>query len=310
MKKTDQTAREELAFDLQIQRPTPLQRVQNGLNAFMRFSQSSPIGAVALGIWFLMFFMAIFAPQLAPYDPLEADFTAIRAEPTAKHILGTDQLGRDVLSRIIFGSRITLIVSITAVFIGDLTGFIWGVTSGYLGQRFDLISQRVVDVLMSFPGLILALLLLVVLGAGLLTVIIAISVTINPSATRIIRAVVLSIKETSYVEAARMTGASHVRIMMRHVAPQAVAPILVVATLHLGGAIFAESALSFLGLGIPPPAPSWGNMLGGVLAASFRPPWWLVVFPGLAITWAIMAANLFGDASRDFLDPKLRQRID
>lgn len=310
MKKTDQTAREELAFDLQSQRPTPLQRLQNGLNAFMRFSQSSPIGAVALGIWFLMFFMAIFAPQLAPFDPLEADYTAIRAEPTAKHILGTDQLGRDVLSRIIFGSRITLIVSITAVFIGDLIGFIWGVASGYLGQRFDLISQRVVDVLMSFPGLILALLLLVVLGAGLLTVIIAISVTRIPSATRITRAVVLSIKETSYVEAARMIGASHVRIMVRHVAPQVVAPILVVATLHLGGAIFAESALSFLGLGIPPPAPSWGNMLGGVLAAAFRPPWWLVVFPGLAITLAIMAANLFGDAFRDFLDPKLRQRID
>lgn len=310
MKKTDQTAREELAFDFQSQRPTPLQRLQNGLNAFMRFSQSSPIGAVALGIWFLMFFMAIFAPQLAPFDPLEADYTAIRAEPTAKHILGTDQLGRDVLSRIIFGSRITLIVSITAVFIGDLIGFIWGVASGYLGQRFDLISQRVVDVLMSFPGLILALLLLVVLGAGLLTVIIAISVTRIPSATRITRAVVLSIKETSYVEAARMIGASHVRIMVRHVAPQVVAPILVVATLHLGGAIFAESALSFLGLGIPPPAPSWGNMLGGVLAAAFRPPWWLVVFPGLAITLAIMAANLFGDAFRDFLDPKLRQRID
>ena len=310
MKKTDQTAREELAFDLQIQQPTPLQRLQNGLNAFMRFIQSSPIGAVALGIWFLMFFMAIFAPQLAPFDPLEADYTAIRAEPTAKHILGTDQLGRDVLSRIIFGSRITLIVSITAVFIGDLIGFIWGIASGYLGQRFDLISQRVVDVLMSFPGLILALLLSVVLGAGLPTVIIAIAVTRIPSATRIIRAVVLSIKETSYVEAARMIGASHVRIMVRHVAPQTIAPILVVATLHLGGAIFAESALSFLGLGIPPPAPSWGNMLGGVLAASFRPPWWLVVFPGLAITWAIMAANLFGDAFRDFLDPKLRQRID
>lgn len=276
----------------------------------MRFSQSSPIGAVALGIWFLMFFMAIFAPQLAPFDPLEADYTAIRAEPTAKHILGTDQLGRDVLSRIIFGSRITLVVSITAVFISGLTGFIWGVASGYLGQRFDLISQRVVDVLMSFPGLILALLLSVVLGAGLPTVIIAISVTRISSATRITRAVVLSIKEISYVEAARMIGASHVRIMVRHVAPQVIAPILVVATLHLGGAIFAESALSFLGLGIPPPAPSWGNMLGGVLAASFRPPWWLVVFPGLAITLAIMAANLFGDAFRDFLDPKLRQRID
>ncbi len=298
---------EEFVFDIQGQRPNLMRRLGRAL---VRFAQSSPIGAVALSIWLLMLFVAIFAPQLAPFDPLEADYTVIREGPTAKHILGTDQLGRDLLSRIIFGSRITLIVSITAVFIGDLIGFIWGIASGYLGQRFDLISQRVVDVLMSFPGLILALLLLVVLGAGLTTVIIAISVTRIPSATRITRAVVLSIKEASYVEAARMIGASNLRIMTRHVAPQAAAPILVVATLHLGGAIFAESALSFLGMGIPPPAPSWGNMLGGVLAAAFRPPWWLVVFPGLAITCAIMAANLFGDAFRDFLDPKLRRRID
>ena len=276
-------------------RPNPIRSFGSGA---IRFAQSSPIGAVAVGIWLLMLFMAVFAAQLSPFDPLEADYGAIRAAPTATHLLGTDQLGRDLLSRIIYGSRITLIVSITAVFIGDLIGFVWGIASGYLGQRFDLISQRVVDVLMSFPGLILALLLLVVLGAGLITVIVAISVTRIPSATRITRAVVLSIKETSYVEAARMIGASNVRIMVRHVAPQAVAPILVVATLHLGGAIFAESALS------------WGNMLGGVLAAAFRPPWWLVIFPGVAITLAIMAANLFGDAFRDFLDPKLRRRID
>jgi len=296
-----------LTIEGEGQRPNPI--IAFG-GATRRFAQSSPIGAMAVGIWLLMFFMAVFAAQLSPYDPLEADYGAIRAAPTAKHLLGTDQLGRDLLSRIIYGSRITLIVSITAVFVGDLIGFVWGIASGYLGQRFDLISQRVVDVLMSFPGLILALLLLVVLGAGLVTVIVAISVTRIPSATRITRAVVLSIKETSYVEAARMIGASNVRIMVRHVAPQAVAPILVVATLHLGGAIFAESALSFLGMGIPPPQPSWGNMLGGVLAAAFRPPWWLVIFPGLAITAAIMAANLFGDAFRDFLDPKLRRRID
>ncbi|MCY3899216.1 MAG: ABC transporter permease [Caldilineaceae bacterium] len=294
-------------LDIESQRPHVLLRFSSAVG---RFAQSSPIGMVAVGIWLLMFVMAVFAPLLSPYDPLEADYAAIRAAPTAEHILGTDQLGRDLLSRIIYGARITLIVSITAVFVGDLIGFVWGIASGYLGQRFDLISQRVVDVLMSFPGLILALLLLVVLGAGLVTVIVAISVTRIPSATRITRAVVLSIKETSYVEAAKMIGASNVRIMVRHVAPQAVAPILVVATLHLGGAIFAESALSFLGMGIPPPAPSWGNMLGGVLAAAFRPPWWLVIFPGVAITIAIMAANLFGDAFRDFLDPKLRRRID
>lgn len=290
-----------------VRPPNPIMRLSD---ATVRFSRSSPIGAVALGFWLLMIVVAIFAPQIAPYDPIEADYAAIRQGPSAQHFLGTDDLGRDVLSRIIYGARITLIVSITSVLVGDLLGFIWGIASGYLGKRFDLISQRLVDVLMSFPALILALLLLVVLGAGLTTVIIAIAVTRIPSSTRITRSVVLSIKETAYVEAARGVGASQIRIMARHVAPQAVAPILIVATLHLGGAIFAESALSFLGLGIPPPAPSWGNMLGGVLAAAFRPPWWLVVFPGVAITLAIMAANLFGDSLRDFLDPKLRRRID
>ena len=182
--------------------------------------------------------------------------------------------------------------------------------SGFLGRRFDLFSQRVIDILMSFPSLILALMLLVVLGAGIETVIVAIASTQIPAATRITRSVVLSVREAMYVEAARSIGVNNLRLMVRHVAHQVAAPILVVATLHLGGAIFAESALSFLGLGIPPPAPSWGNMLGGVTAAAFKPPWWLVVFPGLAITLTIMAANLFGDALRDFLDPKLRQRID
>jgi len=275
-----------------------------------RFVRSSPIGTVAALIWILLLLMAIFAPQLAPYDPQAADYGAIRQGPSALHLLGADDLGRDILSRIIFGARITLIVSISSVLIGDLLGFLWGVASGYLGGRFDLISQRILDVLMSFPTLILALLLLVALGAGLKTVIIAIAVTRIPGATRVIRSVVLSVKANAYVEAARSVGVTPLWVMLRHIAPQCMAPLIVIATLNLGAAIFAEAALSFLGLGIPPPAPSWGNMLGGVLAASFKPSWWLVVFPGLAITLAVMAANLLGDALRDFLDPKLRQRLE
>lgn len=285
-------------------------RWQRGRAFARRFFRLSPIGAVSLGVWILLVLLACGAPWIAPYDPNEADYAAVRQGPSAAHWLGTDNLGRDILSRIVFGTRITLMVSLIAVFLGDFIGFAWGVGSGFLGHRFDLISQRVVDILMSFPSLILALMLLVVLGAGLETVIAAIAVTQIPSATRITRSVVLSVRESMYVEAARMIGVSNLRLMARHVAPQVTAPILVVASLHLGGAIFAESALSFLGLGIPPPDPSWGNMLGGVTAAAFRPPWWLVVFPGLAITFAIMTANLFGDALRDFLDPKLRQRID
>jgi ABC-type dipeptide/oligopeptide/nickel transport system permease subunit len=268
------------------------------------------VGAVGALLWILLILMALFAPILAPYDPEEADYGAIRQAPTAAHFLGADDLGRDVLSRIIFGARITLLVSISSVLIGDVIGFLWGVASGYLGRRFDLISQRVLDILFSFPSLILALLLMVAIGAGLPTVIIAIAVTRIPSSTRVIRSVVLSIKETAYVEAARAVGLPAWRIMLRHIAPQCIAPLTVIATLNLGSAIFAESALSFLGLGIPPPASSWGNMLGGVLAASFKPSWWLVIFPGLAITIAIMAANLIGDALRDFLDPKLKRRLE
>ncbi len=275
-----------------------------------RFYRLSPMGAWSLGAWGLLLVVAVTAPLIAPYDPNMADYAAVRQGPTAAHWLGTDNLGRDILSRIIFGTQITLLVSLTAVFVGDFLGFMWGIGSGFLGSRFDLFSQRLVDILMSFPSLILALMLLVVLGAGLETVIAAIAVTQIPSATRITRSVVLSVRESMYVEAARMIGVTNLGLMVRHVAPQVTAPILVVVSLHLGGAIFAESALSFLGLGIPPPDASWGNMLGGVTATAFKPPWWLVVFPGLAITFAIMTANLFGDALRDFLDPKLRQRID
>jgi ABC-type dipeptide/oligopeptide/nickel transport system permease subunit len=250
--------------------------------------------------------VAIFADRLAPYDPLRADYGAIRTPPGAEHWLGTDHLGRDTLSRLIHGARITLLVALTSVFLGDSLGFLWGVSSGYLGRRFDLVSQRVVEVLLSFPALILAMLLLTGLGAGIHTVIVAIALTRVPLSTRVIRSVVLSVKELAYIDAARALGATARRIMPHHVAPQCVAPLLVIVSLNLGSAIFAETALSFLGVGVPPPAPSWGNMLGGVLAEAFRPPWWLVVFPGITITVTIMAANLLGDSLRDFLDPRLK----
>jgi ABC-type dipeptide/oligopeptide/nickel transport system permease subunit len=188
-------------------------------------------------------------------------------------------------------------------------GVVWGVTSGYIAGTYDLLSQRLIEVLSSFPTLILAMLLSVSLGPGLGTVIIAVGVTQIPLATRITRAVVLSVKQTQFVEAARCVGATPARIMARQIAPQCIAPIAVIATLNLGTAIFAEAALSFLGVGIPPPTPSLGNMLGGVLAQSFQPPWWLVVFPGIAIALTVLAANLLGDALRDYLDPKLISRL-
>ena len=254
----------------------------------------------------LLVTVAILADRIAPYNPLTANYALTRDPPFARHVLGTDHLGRDVLSRIIFGARVTLLVAVSSVLLGDSIGFIWGIASGYTGGRVDLISQRLLDVLMSFPSLILALLLMAALGAGLRTVIVAIAVTRVPITTRVVRSMVLSVKELAYVEAARMLGASGPRVMARHIAPQCVAPFLIITTGHLGAAIFIEAALSFVGVGIPPPTPSWGNMLGGVLAEAFKPPWWMVLFPGVAITFTILAVNLFGDALRDFLDPKLK----
>src|SRR5215831_13012065 len=282
----------------------------NGRSRLRRFLGSSVVGTVSLGLLLLVVATAVFADALAPYHPLLTDYAAIGRPPSAAHLLGTDLLGRDVLSRLIYGARVTLLVAIISVLLGDSIGFVWGLVSGYLGRRFDVISQRFLDVLMAFPTLILALLLVVSLGSGLHTVIIAIAVTRVPLATRVIRSTVLSTRELAYVEAARGLGASPARLMGRHLAPQCVAPLLVIASFNLGTAIFAEAALSFLGVGVPPPTPTWGSMLGGVLAEAFRPPWWLVVFPGLAITLTIVAANLFGDALRDFLDPRLKRQIE
>jgi ABC-type dipeptide/oligopeptide/nickel transport system permease subunit len=284
-------------------------RRERAVIAVRRFVRSSPVGTGAAIFLIGVCLVAVFAPQLAPYDPL-LPVGPTREPPSAQFWFGTDLLGRDVLSRIIYGARITLVVAIISVFIGDAIGFFWGLASAYSGGRVDMISQRLLDILLAFPGLILAILLMAALGAGLQTVIIAIAVSRVPLTTRVIRSVVLSVKEFAYIEAAKSIGTTSSGIMWRHVAPQCLAPLLVILSANIGTAIFAEAALSFLGVGIPPPTPSWGNMLGGVTAEAFRPPWWLILFPGLAITLTIMACNLFGDALRDVLDPRLKRRID
>ena len=275
----------------------------------MRFLRSSPLGAAAALLLVAVVVVAVFAGQVAPYDPLHNDYSVSRQPPSAQHVLGTDNLGRDVLSRVIYGLRISLMVSVTSIVLGVSLGVVWGVTSGYAAGAYDLLSQRLIEVLSSFPTLILAMLLAVALRPGLGTVIVAVGVTQIPLVTRITRSVVLSVKQSQFVEAARCIGASPIRIMARQIAPQCFAPLAVIATLNLGTAIFAEAALSFLGVGVPPPTPSLGNMLGGVLAQSFQPPWWLVIFPGTAIALTVLAANLLGDALRDFLDPKLIARL-
>jgi ABC-type dipeptide/oligopeptide/nickel transport system permease subunit len=298
------------AYPLQHRQPagdsSRLRRVRGGLLTFIRRSPLSAFwGCIAAAI----IVIAVAAPALAPYEPLKSDFRAMSKPPNERHYFGTDQIGRDVLSRVIYGSRASLTVAIGAVLFGTTLGALWGLASGYFGGRFDIVSQRIIEFLQSFPDLILAMAIAMALGAGFGTVIVAIAITRIPFGGRVIRAVVLSLKEMSYVEAARGLGASHRRIMLRHILPQCVAPYLILATTHLGVAIIIEAALGFLGVGIPPPTPTWGNMLADSLNAGLVPPWWLVLFPGLAITITVLAFNLLGDGVRDILDPRLRGAV-
>jgi ABC-type dipeptide/oligopeptide/nickel transport system permease subunit len=273
------------------------------------FARRSPLSAFWGCIAALIIMMAIAAPLIAPYDPLKSDFRNMAKPPAAGHYFGTDQIGRDTLSRIIHGSRASLTVAIGAVLFGTTLGALWGLASGYFGGRFDIVSQRIIEFLQSFPDLILAMAIAMALGAGLDTVIVAIAITRIPFGGRVIRAVVLSLKEMQYVEAARGLGASHLRMMARHILPQCIAPFLILATAHLGVAIIIEASLGFLGVGIPPPMPTWGNMLADALNAGLVPPWWLVLFPGMTITITVLAFNLLGDGIRDILDPRLRGAV-
>jgi ABC-type dipeptide/oligopeptide/nickel transport system permease subunit len=271
---------------------------------FVSFARRNPMAVAGGIVGLLIVLMAITAPLIAPYDPLKTDFRRMTKPPDSVHVLGTDQVGRDTLSRVIFGARASLVVAFSSVLLGTTLGALWGVASGYLGGRFDLVSQRITEIMQSFPDLILAMAISMAIGTGMPAVIVAIAITRIPFGNRVIRSVALTIRELSYVEAARAAGGAAPRVMVRHVLPQCVAPYLVLATTHLGVAIIIEAALGFLGVGIPPPTPTWGNMLAESLT-SLVPQWWLVFFPGLAITLTVLAFNLFGDGIRDTLDPRL-----
>ena len=279
------------------------------LRTILDFCQRNPMGAVSGVMIIVIVGIAIFAPFVATHHPTkEADFKALREPPSAAHWMGTDDIGRDLYSRVIHGSRVSLFVALIAVLVGDLLGAVWGVATGYLSGRFDMYSQRFLELMMSFPTLILAMILVLAMGAGVWTVIVAIGITRIPLSVRVVRSVTLSIKENAYVDAAQAIGASSRRVMIQHIAPQCVAPWLVLATAHLGSVIILEASLGFLGVGVPLPTATWGNMLGGTVAAGLIPRWWMVVFPGVAITVTVLAFNLFGDSIRDALDPKLRGR--
>lgn len=292
--------------DLVSTPPSRLRRLLRGLCSFFR---RAPLSAFWGVIAALIVATAIAAPVVAPYPPLKSDFRAMQKPPSEKHWFGTDQIGRDTLSRVIYGSQTSLTVAFGAVLFGTTVGALWGLACGYFGGRFDMVSQRLIEFLQSFPDLILAMAIAMALGGGLMTVIVAIAITRIPFGGRVIRSVVLSLKEMQYVEAARGIGASHKRLMFRHILPQCMAPYLILATTHLGVAIVIEASLGFLGVGIPPPEPTWGNMLADALNSGLVPPWWLVFFPGAAITLTVLSFNLLGDGIRDLLDPRLRGSI-
>ena len=268
------------------------------------FARRNPLSIVGAFVGLAIIVVALTAPWIAPRDPLKANFSRMSKPPDAQAFFGTDQVGRDTLSRVIHGARTSLFVAFAAVLLGTTTGSLWGVACGYLGGRFDLVSQRIMEVLQAFPDLILAMAISMAIGTGLPAVIVAIAITRVPFGGRVIRSVALSIREMQYVEAGRASGASALRIMTLHVLPQCIAPYLVLATTHLGVAIVIEAALGFLGVGVPPPTPTWGNMLADAIT-NLVPAWWLVLYPGLAITITVLAFNLLGDGIRDTLDPRL-----
>ena len=281
----------------------------------IRLARRQPLGFAGGIIVLLMVLMAVFADFLAPFDPEAADFTSMLVAPGsvsdmsgATFWLGTDQFGRDLFSRIIYGARTALTVGFTCAILGSTLGMLLGVASAYFGGYFDLIVQRIIDVFMAFPLIIMALAIVAIFGTGTDKVIIAITIPFIPRCARIVRSSALTIREMPYIDAARSIGYSHIRIIVKHIAPNVVAPFLIMLTAFLGEAILLEASLSYLGLGVQEPTPAWGLMLQGGAEEYAESAPWVPIFPGLAITIAVFGFNLFGDAVRDALDPKLRSQ--
>ncbi|MBM4441743.1 MAG: ABC transporter permease [Candidatus Rokubacteria bacterium] len=274
--------------------------------AVLDFCKQRPLGAIGAAVVLLNILVAIFANLISPYDPLATDYGAMLAAPNREHWLGTDAFGRDVLTRILYGSRTAMLVGFSCAFVGATVGAVIGVTSAYFGGKVDLIIQRVMDCFLSFPLIILALAVVAILGNGLENVIAAITVPMIPRAALVARSSALAIREMPYVDAARAAGFKHGRIIMRHMLPNVMAPYLIMLTAFLGQAILLEASLSFLGLGVSEPTAAWGLMLRGAAVQFAESAPWMAVFPGLAISLAVFAFNLFGDSLRDALDPRLR----
>lgn len=274
------------------------------VDAFLRIA-TQPLGAIFGSCIVFIIILAITAPWITPYDPVTTSLETFQG-PSLLHPFGTDDIGRDQLTRVIYGSRISLYVGLISVGVGIQSGASLGLISGFMGGKFDLIVQRFVDGMQSIPGLVLAMALVSVLGTSTTNAMLAIAVVVIPTSSRVIRGAVLSTKQNVFIEAARTIGASPLRVMLRHLLPNVVAPILILVSASLGGAILTEAGLSFLGLGTQPPNPSWGLMLAtsGRRYMEIAP--WLAIFPGLAISITVLSFNMLGDTVRDVLDPRLR----
>ena len=271
-----------------------------------RFVRSQPLGAVGGVSILAMILVAVFAPIVAPYDPLESSFLDQLKPPSREHWLGTDPFGRDVLSRLIYGARTALLVGFISSFVGCSLGAALGLIGAHFGGRTDLVLERILDVAISFPVIILAVAVVAALGTGVANVIIAVTIPVIPRVARVIRASGLSLREMQYIEAARCVGVGDARIIARHMLPNVMAPFLILLTAFLAQGILAESSLSFLGLGVTEPTPAWGLMLKGAGVQFMERAPWLALAPGLAISAAVFGFNLLGDSLRDALDPRLR----
>jgi peptide/nickel transport system permease protein len=276
------------------------------LRALARHLRAKPLGALGGLLILILVGTAVYAPSLAPHEPLHIDASARLQPPSLLHPLGTDDFGRDILSRLIYGARMSLLIGLGAVAISTLLATLLGVVSGYYGGQTDMLLQRGIDALMAFPSFVVLLTVVAVLGQGVENVMLALGIGAVPGHTRLMRSVVLAVKESPYIEAARASGCDDWQILVRHILPSVAAPMMVVATLGLGMAILAESSLSFLGFGVPPPAPSWGGMLSGSGRTYMLAAPWMAIFPGLAISLTVFGFNMLGDTLRDLLDPRLR----
>ncbi|HEX9663770.1 MAG TPA: ABC transporter permease [Candidatus Binatia bacterium] len=281
-------------------------RLRRWIEASLRFAGQRPLGAAGALIILIMILTALLAGLIAPYDPLGTDYAAMLQAPSSTHWFGTDSFGRDVLTRIIYGSRTALWVGFVSSFLGATSGALIGVASAYFGGRVDLMLQRGMDLLLSFPLIILALVVVAVLGSGVTNIIFAITVPMLPRCALVVRSSALALREMPFVEAARALGFGPTRIILRHMLPNVMAPYLIMLTAFLGQAILLEASLSFLGLGVSEPQAAWGLMLRGAAVEFAERAPWMAIYPGIAISLSVFAFNLFGDSLRDALDPKLR----